>query len=240
MDAEAALELDCQLEHELSREDEGLRAALVRSDHRVQAEALNALLLCHLVGLEELVARQAVLRFRRLADDVVAFDEVARVVAEADDLRQASVLLEVVEMADVIEVDDGTELDGLLELVRRRVVGGQQDLLALVARRFREHELSEAAVVRAGSFLVQALQEARVRQRLDGELLAEARSPGKCLLELADVLADGALVVDVERSRVLLDDFLKLLLGEREGLLAHMLSSCKNKPTKENYYLSKC
>ena len=227
VDAEAALKLDCQLKHELGREDEGLRAALVRSDHRVQAEALDALLLCHLVGLEELVAGQPVLRFRRLADDVVTLDEVAWVVAEAEDLRQAGVLLEVVEVADVIEVDDGTELDGLLELVSRRVVGGQQDLLALVARRFREHELGEAAVVRARTFFVQDLQDARVRQRFDGELLAEARSPGKCLLELADVLADRALVVDVERSRVLLDDFLKLLLGEREGLLAHMMSSCQ-------------
>ena len=63
--------------------------------------------------------------------------------------------------------------------------------------------------------------------RVDGELRADARSPGKCLLELAEVLADRALVVDVERSRVLLDDFLKLLLGEREGLLAHMMSSCQ-------------
>ena len=209
----------------------------VRGDHRVQAEALDALLLGHLVGLEELVARQAVFRFRRLADDVIALDEVARVVAEADDLRQAGVLLEVVEVADVVEVDDGTELDGFLELVGRRVVGRQQDLRALVARDVREHELGEAAVVRASALLVQDLQDARVRQCLDGELLAEARRPGERLLELADVLADGVLVVDVERSRVLLDDFLKLVLGEREGLLAHMLSSCKDKTTKENYYL---
>ena len=237
VDAEAVLELDGQFEHELRREDEGLRAALVRGDHRVQAKALDALLLGHLVGLEELVARQAVLRFRRLADDVIALDEVARVVAEADDLRQASVLLEVIEVADVVEVDDGTELDGFLELVGRRVVGRQQNLLTLVARDFREYELGEAAVVRASAFLVQDLQDARVRQCLDGELLAEARRPGERLLELADVLADGVLVVDVERSRVLLDDFLKLVLGEREGLLAHMLSSCKDKTTKENYYL---
>ena len=66
-------------------------------------------------------------------------------------------------MADIIEVDDGTELDGLLELVSRRVVGGQEDLLALVACRLRKYELSEAAVVRAGPFLVQDLQDARVR-----------------------------------------------------------------------------
>ena len=133
-------------------------------------------------------------------------------------------------MADVVEVDDGTELDGLLELVGRRVVGRQQNLLTLVARDVREHELGEAAVVRASALLVQDLQDARVRECLDGELLAEARRPGERLLELADVLADGVLVVDVERSRILLDDFLKLILGEREGLLAHMLSSCKNKP----------
>lgn len=134
------MRLDGQLEHELGREDEGLRAALVRGDHRVQAEALDALLLGHLVGLEELIARQAVLRLRRLADDVIALNEIARVVAEADDFRQAGVLLEVVEVADVIEVDDGTEFDGLLELVGRRVVGRQQDLLTLVARDVREHE----------------------------------------------------------------------------------------------------
>ena len=138
MDVQFFLELNGQFKHQAGREDEGLRAAFVRSDHRVQAEALDALFLCRLVGFEQLVARQAVFRFRRLADDVVALHEVAGVVAEAEAFRQAGMLFEVVEVADVVEVDDGAELDGLLELIGGRVVRGEQDLLALDARRPRK------------------------------------------------------------------------------------------------------
>ena len=122
VDAEALLELAREREHELRREEERLCAAFVRGDHRVQAEALDALFLRHLVGLEELVAREAILCLGRLADDVVALHEVAGIVAEAEALRQAGVLLEVVEVADVVEVDDGAELDGFLELIGGRIV----------------------------------------------------------------------------------------------------------------------
>ena len=221
VDAEALLELAREREHEFRREEERLRAALVRGDHRVQAEALDALFLRHLVGLEELVAREAVLRLGRLADDVVALHEVAGIVAEAEALRQAGVLLEVVEVADVVEVDDGAELDGFLELIGGRIVRGEQDLLALDTGDVGEHELGEAAAVRARALLVENLQDARVRQRLDGELLAEARCPGKGLLQRADARADFLLVVDVERCGIFFDDLAQLGERQRECFFGH-------------------
>ena len=188
-----------------------------------QAKTLNALLFDDFISFEELVARQAVFCLSRLADDVVAFHEVARIIAEADDFWQAGVFLEVFDVADIIEVDDGAELDGLLEFIGRRIIRRQENFFAFDTRDIRDDELGEAAAVGACAFFVQNLDNARIRQGLDGELLAETRGPGKGLLQIADVLADGMFVVDVERRRILLDDFLKLCLGEREGLLAHKI-----------------
>ena len=62
----------------------------------MQAEPLDAFFFCAAIGFDELVMGQTVFGFGWLADDIITFDEVARVVAEADDLRQAGMLFEIV------------------------------------------------------------------------------------------------------------------------------------------------
>ena len=229
VDAEFFLQLCRQLEHEARREEECLRAQLGRDHHRVHAEPLHSHLKGTAIALEHLLTREPVLRLDGLADDVVALDEVAGVVAEAEEVRQTGVLRHVVKVTEVVEIDDGTELDRLLELLVRRVVRGEHDLLALDARRRRDDELGNAAAVRARTVLVQELHDARVRQCLYSEVLAKARRPCECLAQTAKIRTDLCLVVEMKRGRVPLDETQCLLLCEREFLLIHIvLPWCKS------------
>ena len=229
VDAEFFLQLCRQLEHEARREEECLRTQLGRDHHRVHAEPLHAHLKGTAITLEHLLTREPVLRLDGLADDVVALDEVAGVVAEAEEVRQTGVLRHVVKVTEVVEIDDGTELDRLLELLVRRVVRGEHDLLALDARRRRDDELGNAAAVRARTVLVQELHDARVRQCLYSEVLAKARRPCECLAQTAKIRTDLCLVVEMKRGRVPLDETQCLLLCEREFLLIHIvLPWCKS------------
>ena len=88
----------------------------------MQAEALDALFACDLVGVEDLVVRKAVLRLGRLADDVVAFDEGAGIVAEGEAGGEVRALFEIVDVADVVEVDDSAEFARFLDFRGGRVV----------------------------------------------------------------------------------------------------------------------
>ena len=63
---------------------------------------------------------------------------------------------------------------------------------------------------------MQELVDGGVRQRLDGELLAESRRPGERLLQRADVLPNGMFIVNMKRRGVFFYDFLQLGMGKRE------------------------
>ena len=221
MDAELLFEFDGQREHQLGCEQEGFGAALVRGDHRMEAEAADAFVLRYSVGFKQLVAGQAVFGFSRLANDIVAFDEVARVVAEAENLGQASMFLEVFDMADVVEVDDGTEFDGFLEFICRSIVGGQKDFLALYAGDVGKQQLGKTAAVGAGTFLMQDLHDAWIGQCFDCKLFAEGGGPGKGFLQGADIFADCLFVIDVEWRRILGDDFLQTVFVQWKYFFCH-------------------
>ena len=132
-------------------------------------------------------------------------------------------LCHVIEMAEVVEVDDGAEGDCLLKLLPWRIVRGEHDLLALDACRRRDEELCDAAAVRARAFLMQDLHDARIRQRLNREMLAEPRRPREGLPQAAEVRADLRLVVDVKRGRPALYQLQGLLLAERKFFFVHIV-----------------
>ena len=68
----------------------------------MKAKTLYAHLLCTCIGFKHLVACETVFRLFRLADDIVAFDEVAWVVAETENLWETCIFLEIIDMADVV------------------------------------------------------------------------------------------------------------------------------------------
>src|SRR5574344_945460 len=85
VDAELLVELADKAEQELRRVDDVLGIELVRSDHRVESEPRRAGRLQLRVALEELLARETVLRLLGLSDDRVAALERTRIVPAAEE-----------------------------------------------------------------------------------------------------------------------------------------------------------
>ena len=52
-------------------------------------------------------------------------------------------------------------------------------------------------------------------------MLPELRRPGKGGLQLSEILADGFLVIDMERGGIFLDDFFQPGLGKGKTLFTH-------------------
>ena len=188
----------------------------------MQAEALRPPGLELAVPLEELLAREAVLRLLGLADDGVALLERAGVVPAAHQLGNAGGVAQRADVRDVVEVDDRAGLARGDELGRRRVIGREHDVLAADARLLREEDLGKRTRVGAETLFGEDLEYVRVGQRLDCEEFLEAVAEDReGVDELSRVVSDGPLVVEVERRGVPDADRLEALLGEREGLIGH-------------------
>ena len=98
----------------------------------VDTKVLGALGLEHAEGLEELLGGHAIFGVARVVHDAVGeLEQTARIKAAADRLGDwpRNVLKEL-DVADVVKVDDGTQLVGELKVGRRRVVGREHDVVA--------------------------------------------------------------------------------------------------------------
>ncbi len=118
-------------------------------------------------------------------------------------------------MADIVEVDDGPQLPGLLILAGGRVVGGKHDLFAGDARLFGQQQFRQGAAIRAEAFLLENPEDERIGQGFDGEEFLETGYAGERGLEQARVLANRLFVVNVKRRRVPAGDLGDLF--QREG-----------------------
>ena len=104
-DVERLRQIDRQFEEHLGRPDQRGRVKFIRHHHGMQAEAPDATLPGLPVTFEHLLARQAKLRRRRIADDRIAATAWPGVVAKADHVGQTSVFLKKRKMAKVVKVD---------------------------------------------------------------------------------------------------------------------------------------
>ena len=66
--------------------------------------------------------------------------------------------------------------------------------MLLYAANIADLQLGQAGAVTAKTFLMQNLDETRVRRRLNSEVFLVARIPRKCFLYLAGVLTDRLLI----------------------------------------------
>ena len=107
-----------------------------------------------------------------------------------------------------------SNIQDILPLLEQIVQGGQK--LLIIA----ELQLGQAGAVTAKAFLMQNLDETRVRRRLNSEIFLVTRIPRKCFLYLAGVLTDRLLIVNVERSRIGFGNLLHLL-ERQKGFLFH-------------------
>ncbi len=187
----------------------------------VDAEVLGAQGLQTGEGLHHVGLAHAVLGVAGVVHDVVAqLVDAAGVVAAEDGLGHLGHLLQEVHHRDVVEVDESAELGGLVHVERRRLVGGEHDLVALETACLGEQQLGVARAVHAAALLVEDAQKRGVGRGLHGEVLLEAGVPGERGVDRAGTGADACLVVEVEGRGDVRHDGLDLL--ERgEGLLFH-------------------
>ena len=207
-------------------------AVRVAGEERVQPQRGAAALDEHAVRLEELLLGHAVLGVARVVHDAVGqAEEPAGVEAAARDRAHGPrLLLEERDVRDVVEVHDGAELAREAEVLGRRVVGREHDLLARHAERSCDEELSVAGAVAAAAVLQQDLDERGVGVGLDGEVLPEARVPREGVEHRLRVAADAGLVVQVEGGGVPLGDVDELVGGHKRLLHACHASSLDSAP----------
>ena len=118
------------------------RVILVR--HRIACKkCMDAEFLCpfcfqDLEGFKDLFGGHAVFRVARVIHDAVGnLEQSTRIVPAADRLRDFSDrLLQKINMCDVIQIDDRTQLCRKTELFRRRIVGRKHDVLSYRAYGF--------------------------------------------------------------------------------------------------------
>ena len=134
-DAGLCLDLDSELEELLRQGRVVIVRYRVRCEKGVHAEVLDAALLQDAVALDELCGGHAVLRILRVIHDGVCDAEVsARIVTKAHGLREAAQgILQLLDVREVVEIDDGTELVRDLILLERCVVRRKHDVMAVEA-----------------------------------------------------------------------------------------------------------
>ena len=163
----------------------------------VDAKVLGALGLEHAEGLKELLGGHAIFGVARVVHDAVGeLEQTAWIKAAADRLgdgpRNA---LKEPDVADVVKVDDGTQLVGERKVGSRRVVGREHDVVARDTQRSGDHELGIARAIAAAAVFVENGNERRVGIGLDGKVFLKARIPCKGVAHFLHVAADARLVV---------------------------------------------
>ena len=219
-------DLHAQLPVQVRRQLEQLRGKArvvgvvrrVGGEERVQAEALCAVGAQDLHPFEDLRPGHTVLGVAGVAHDRVAQAELAAgVVAQADRLGDAAVVLQEVDVGKVVQVDERAQAAGVRELLGRRVVGGEHDVLAHDPEPLAEHELGQTRAVHAAALVVQQAENGRVRAGLDRVIFLIPRVPLEGALQALRRGDDARLVVDVEGRGMRLCDLLDLsfVIGKR-------------------------
>ena len=188
----------------------------VARKERMHTELLRALFLEYAVAFDELVVREAVLRVLRGVHYVgaaVGLELSARIVAAGDELRYPGQLVEDVDVCEIIEVYQRAHLVGKPEIIVRRSIGAEHDLMTLSADLTAQQKLGVAGAVKAAALASQDIHNEGVRGSLHSEVLLEALVPGKRLEQRSCGLANALLIIDVERRGVGLGDLFDLLLG---------------------------
>ena len=163
----------------------------------MDAKILGALGLEHAEGLKELLGGHAIFGVARVVHDAVGeLEQAAWIKTAADRFGDGPRnTLKELDVADVVKVDDGTQLVGELKVGSRRVVGREHDVVSRDAQRAGDHEFGIARAIAAAAVFVENGDERRVGVGLDGKVFLKARVPCKGVAHFLHVAADACLVV---------------------------------------------
>ena len=132
-------------------------------------------------------------------------------------------------MGSIVQIDVSAQIIGLLHILHRRNIGREHNVRTNRANGLGHQQLCVAGAVAAAALFLQNLQDVGVGSSLYGKVLPEAGIPAECGFQGAGVGADAGLVIDVEGSRNLLNNFLGLVQGQKGSLLHGVLLRIKNK-----------
>src|SRR3989338_6542031 len=180
----------------------------------MKPEAPDAFFFGAVVDFEKLLTRHAEFSFFCIPDNSVAGAQRNRGIAEANDVGQPGGFLEEIEMIGVIEVDERASFFRLNELLCRRVVGAEYDLPSAYTNTVGEDKLRKRTAVQTAPFLFHDLEDLRIRQCFDGEVLFEPFVPRERIAEPVGLTTDTSLVIYIEGRRMCADKFLYLIFCE--------------------------
>ena len=141
-----------QVKHHADGAQESRELQFSGNDHGVDTDVGNPFFFRPVHAGHELVLHHAVLGFFRCADNGIAASQVrARVVAEADFLRDDTQSFQVCQVGHIIEIDDGAQFIGFQEFFIRCIVGREYNVVAGDAHGFRQHQFSHGAAVCANA-----------------------------------------------------------------------------------------
>ena len=169
----------------------------------MEAKTLHPFGLSHLIGLKNLIIGNAIFSLGRLANNIISFNKIAWIVTERKTLWHTSMLCQIFNMGNIIQINNSSQLNGLLELICRSIIRGQHNILPSNASGLGQQKLWQRAAICTSSFLGQKLNQARIRGSFNRKMLLEARCPAKGLLQLADIVANCLFIINMERSWIL-------------------------------------
>ena len=192
----------------------------VRHEESMYTETLGALGFQNLEGFENLLMGHTVLTVAGIIHNGIAYRvEAARIVAAADgfgNLPQS--LFQNIDLGEVIEIDDGPVFGRQGEFLCRRIVRGKHDLIAREARGVGKYKLRGGRAIHAKAVVLHYSHDEGIGFRLDREIFAEARVPGKGVLHSRAVPADAGLVIDMERRRILRRNLFQFFFRRKRNL----------------------
>ena len=168
----------------------------------MQAKPLHAAFLQLTITFEQLCFCESVFGLFRLTDNYIPLSSRSGVVSKTDEFRQTDGRVDIINVADVIQIQNRTKFLGSLKLIHRSVIRSEHDILTPKADFPAENQLRMTRTVSPQSLAANDVQNIRIGKRFDGEVISESGAPRKGGIECLAGLADSCLVVDVKWCRI--------------------------------------
>lgn len=174
-------------------------------------EFLGAQLLQPDIALLDLLGGHAILGIAGVIHNGVTQCKMAAgIVAAADQRRDPYQPIQKIDMGNVVQIDNSTQLTGQFILRSGGLIGREHDLLSAETALVRQHQFHLTGTVHTAALFLQDLQNTGRRRSFYGKIFPEPLIPGKRLIKFAAILTDPLFIVQMKRRRIFFHDFLQL------------------------------
>ena len=180
----------------------------IRSQEGMNTEILYALTLEDFISLNNLFMSHTVFCIAGVIHNVVGNGKMsAGIVTAADCFRNVGNLFQKVNMSNIIQIDGYIQFTSQFKVLCRSCIGGEHNLALLKAYGIAHLQLGIGGTVGTAALFAQNLQQIGVRCSLYCEIFFETIVPGKSLVHQTRGATDAGLIIHMERSRILGNDF---------------------------------